>query len=140
MFRGFAYKPRSSFRALGEPGARRVPAREPCDPESMSGSAQAERWIPDSAVCRAGFLRNPGQTGFRNDTQWLRRFHMRLPGASAGVQPLDQPEQAMQRTFPDAERVEMSDRILQIVAVRSEERRVGKGCVSTVRSRGSPDH
>src|SRR3546814_10353532 len=55
-----------SFRALGEPGTRRVPAREPCDPESMPGSVQAERWIPDSAVCRAGFLQNPGQTGFRN--------------------------------------------------------------------------
>src|SRR3546814_10688487 len=56
-----------SFQALGEPGTLWVPAREPCDPESMPGSAQAERWIPDSAVCRAGFLRNPAQTGFRND-------------------------------------------------------------------------
>src|SRR3546814_1894320 len=61
--------PTLSFRALGEPGTRRVPAREPCDPESMSPSAPAERWIPDSAVCRSGFLRNPGQTGFRND-EW----------------------------------------------------------------------
>src|SRR3546814_5539169 len=71
--------PRLSFRALGEPGTRRVPVREPCDPESMPGSAPAERWIPDSAVCRAGFLRNPGQTGFRNDEQKRRRFHMQLP-------------------------------------------------------------
>src|SRR3546814_6398877 len=64
--------PTLSFRALGEPGTRRVPVREPCDPESMSGSAQAERWIPDSAVCRPGFLRNPGQTGFWNDNEKLR--------------------------------------------------------------------
>src|SRR3546814_5835114 len=66
-----------SFRALGEPGTRRVPAREPCDPESMSPSAQAAGWIRDSAVCRAGFLRNPRQTGFRNDNG--NYGHMRLP-------------------------------------------------------------
>src|SRR3546814_8915855 len=49
------------------PGVRRarnpvgVPVREPCDPESMHPFAQAERWIPDSTVYRAGFLRNSGQ-------------------------------------------------------------------------------
>src|SRR3546814_8093099 len=62
------------------PGVRRarnpvgVPVREPCDPESMHPFAQTERWIPDSTVYRAGFLRNPGQTGFRNDKQRLQRL------------------------------------------------------------------
>src|SRR3546814_9771906 len=32
------------------------------------------------------------------------------------------------------------DDIVHIIQERSEERRVGKGCVSTCRSRGSPDH
>src|SRR3546814_2920696 len=44
----------------------------------MHGSEQVERWIPDSAVCRAAFLRNPGQTGFRNDNEKLQMFHLRL--------------------------------------------------------------
>src|SRR3546814_11005995 len=73
-----------SFWALGEPGTHRVPAREPCDPESIHRPAQVERWIPDSTVCRAGFLRNPGQTGFRNDDEKLPPFHVQLPCGTMG--------------------------------------------------------
>src|SRR3546814_3037741 len=79
---------RPSFRALGEPGTRRVPVREPCDPESTPPSSQPERWIPDSAV--AGFLRNPGQTGFRNDNWGIATmpYAIALPRTSAPLAPI----------------------------------------------------
>src|SRR3546814_9002336 len=77
-----------SFWALGEPGTHRVPAREPCDPESIHRPAQVERWIPDSTVCRAGFLRNPGQTGFRNDDEKLPPFHVRSEEHTSELQSL----------------------------------------------------
>src|SRR3546814_16493770 len=45
----------------------------------------------------------------------------------------------LQAEFPFRE-VAHLDRIPQVAAVRSEERRVGKECVSTCRSRWSPYH
>src|SRR3546814_8318066 len=71
----------------------------------VCSSDLAAGWIRDSAVCRAGFLRNPRQTGFRNDNG--NYGHMRLP---------------------------------HFLRDRSEERRVGKECVSTCRYRWSPYH
>src|SRR3546814_16954568 len=67
---------------------------------------------------------------------------------SAGTNSAELDFDSVQRGNPEIERrgQEVIDRCWQqgehnpIIAIRSEERRVGKECVSTCRSRWSPDH
>src|SRR3546814_13180758 len=105
------------------------------DGGQLSGSKLpvADGGIADSAVvlvAGGGFalveLDQPGVTRTRLDSFDQLRPHYKLDFAEAAADAL-----------PDSGKF---DRLIDQAAVRSEERRVGKECVSTCRSRWSPSH
>src|SRR3546814_11856105 len=74
------------------------------------------------------------------DTIWLQRF-AKLPAPHAAldaVRALPAPGRLDDMPFPEFDALAAHRRWLD--AIRSEERRVGKECVSTCRSRWSPSH
>src|SRR3546814_17140678 len=83
--------------------------------------------LPNAVACLAA------SSGVFLGGDW--HFDMVRPGVALyGVAPL------ADRPNPMAQVVRLTGRILQVRDVRSEERRVGKECVSTCRSRWSPYH
>src|SRR3546814_4447017 len=94
-------------------------------------------WSSD--VCSSDLLRVPGEgTGQGDHLLARRREAAHLPaGRDLGVpEPLEQLAGAAVGRAP----LEETARGQLVAEERSEERRVGKECVSTCRSRGSPYH
>src|SRR3546814_11944860 len=69
------------------------------------------------------------------------RYHQQIAGAERAIEPVGVAKATGKVAQPDADAVlEGTQALLVPGLVRSEERRVGKECVSTCRSRWSPYH
>src|SRR3546814_11846414 len=90
-------------------------------------------------------LRKDGRRGGRGRRHLLRsNSHILLNAARRAPEPAEPPaariEERDSRDHPDAARLSAARQAQAAVAERSEERRVGKECVSACRSRWSPYH
>src|SRR3546814_16615365 len=96
---------------------------------ALSGSQPSFRGLKGEAH----YLGN-GHTVVEMDTPAGRPIAKWMPGWG------EESKASIERVYADLVRRFGEDRAFRIANRRSEERRVGKECVSTCRSRWSPDH
>src|SRR3546814_15651278 len=88
-------------------------------------STRTDTLFPYTTLFRS-LRRAPTETAFRCDAETLERFSSTIGAAERSVHAISR----MHESKVDG----------CLITSRSEERRVGKECVSTCRSRGSPDN